>query len=250
MKPITPEQYHHAPREQMQGGAKPEGVHHVIRYRIINGTAYHEETPFDLVQILERLREGRATARVFLGDPETGLDWNEECDVVGRIGHSTGRIKIPLLVPRDDDGGVGLLDHCIVRLVQIRRSQELYRHPSYRCRDFRIEDEPCEERPDLKATVYRDGQEIARFQSRNEAAHWVRFMRGEVTTAFNPKAQSVKRAQRARELLARLGLPKEESLIELLADLRHYCRRHRLDFAQTAAAATRHFEIELHGIYP
>jgi hypothetical protein len=250
MKRITPEQYNHAPREQMQGGAKHEGGHHVIRYRILNDTAYQEETPFDLLQALERLRESQATARVFLGDPKTGLDWNEECDVVGRIGRSSGRIKIPLLVPPGDDRGPGLLDHCIVRLVKVRGRKELYRHPGYRCRDLRIQDEPCQGRPDLKATVYRDSQEIARFQSRNEAAHWVQFMRGEVTTAFNPKTQSAKRAQRARELLARLDLPQEESLVEMLADLRHYCYRHKLDFAQAAEAATQQFKLELQGIYP
>jgi hypothetical protein len=250
MKAITPEQYHQAPREQRQGGAKPEGGQHVIEYRILNGTAYHAATPLAVVQVLEQLRASRAIVRVFLGETETGLDWNEECDTVGRVDRSTGRIKIPLLVPPNDSGGPGLLDHCIVRLLQARNGRELYRHPQYRCRDFRIEDEPCAGHPDLRATVYRAGEVIARFQSRVEAEHWVRFMRGEVMTSFDPKTQSAKRAERARQMLAPLVLPEAEALVELLADLRHYCFRHRLDFGEAIARATRDFETERHGLYP
>lgn len=250
MKAITQERYDQAPRAQEQGGVNPDGGYHIITYRLINGTAYHVTTPLDVVQALESLRASQAMTRVFLGDPETGVDWNEECDVVGRIGRSTGRIKIPLLVPRNDDGGPGLLDHCIVRLVQVSSGQELHRHPRYHCRNFRIEDETCPGRPELRVTVYRDGEEVARFESRKEAAHWIRFMCGEVMTAFDPKAQSAKRAERAKQMLARLVLPQDESIVEMLADLRHYCHRHRLDFAEAAEVANRQFNTELQGIYP
>lgn len=175
------------------------------------------------------------------------LDWNEECDTVGRVNRSTGRIKIPLLVPPTDSGGPGLLDPCVVRLLQARNGRELYRHPQYRCRNFRIEDEPCAGHPDLRATVYRAGEGIARFQSRAEAEHWVRFMRGEVMTPLDPQAQSAKRAERARQMLAPLVMPEAEALVELLAELRHYCFRHRLDFGEAVARATCHFQIERHG---
>ena len=250
MKAITQEQYDQAPRAREPGGAKPEGGYHLITYRLINGTAYHEATPLDVAQALESLRASQAMTRIFLGDPETGQDWNEECDVVGRIGRSTGRIKIPLLVPRHEDGGPGLLDHCIVRLVQVGSGQELQRHPRYHCRNFGIQDETCLERPELRATVYRDGEEVARFESPREAAHWIRFMRGEVRRAFDPRAQGAKRAERARQLLARHALPEDESIVELLADLRHYCRQQRLDFGAAVEAANRQFNTQLQGIYP
>jgi hypothetical protein len=75
-----------------------------ITYKIYNGTAYHVDTPIEVINALETARIARQFGRrlrlrLFLGDPETGRDWGEEYDVIGYIGRSGGHIKIPLLLP-------------------------------------------------------------------------------------------------------------------------------------------------------
>lgn len=82
-----------------------------------SGTAYHLDTPDDLIMILERLRESRERITVDYGDVNTGQSWNEEFDITGRIGRSSGSIKIPLLVHNARSyGGGGLLDNCILSI--------------------------------------------------------------------------------------------------------------------------------------
>lgn len=43
------------------------------------------------------------------------IDWNEQFDVTGYVGRSTGPIKVPLLIHnRRSLGGPAILDHCII----------------------------------------------------------------------------------------------------------------------------------------
>jgi hypothetical protein len=89
----------------------------VIKYaRVTSGTCYHQETPDQVIRLLEKLLKSGTEVRIFYGDTQTGQSWHDEFDVVGRIGRSTGSIKIPLLVTKGDCGGPGLLDHCIIRI--------------------------------------------------------------------------------------------------------------------------------------
>jgi len=109
-----------------------------INYKIVDGTAYHEETPMEVVRVLEAARTSSRGDRVrfCLGNTDTGRDWNEVCDVCGYIGRSTGRTKVPLLINNSrSTGGPAILDHCIVRLERKRHGErgytEVYRHPKY-----------------------------------------------------------------------------------------------------------------------
>ena len=110
----------------------------VIRYKITEGTAYHEETPDEVVRILENARQSGRDIRLRFcyGDTKTGRDWGETYDTTGYIGRSTGSIKIPILIKKINSfGGPGLLDHCIVRIERKNRGdrnyREVYRHPRY-----------------------------------------------------------------------------------------------------------------------
>jgi hypothetical protein len=108
-----------------------------VTYKIVNGTAYKIDTPEKVVSILENARNNRTRIRVFYGDSETGKDWMEEHDVIGYIGRSTGRIKIPLLIPNGrSSGGGGILDDCIVKITQ--NKEVVYQHYNYNIGDFRI----------------------------------------------------------------------------------------------------------------
>lgn len=147
-----------------------------IRYRNVEGTFFHAETPFEVVVPLRAAWHGRQKLRLFLGDAETGLDWNEENDVIGYLGRSMGPIKVPLLLKsRRSDGGPALLDHCIVKLADAG-GHVFWQHPNYHSRAFSIEPADLH---GYAATVKRDSEIIARFKKPGQAEKWVEFMRGE-----------------------------------------------------------------------
>jgi len=85
--------------------------------KIQDGTTYHNDTPLNVIRVLEKSRTSKRGMRLklFYGEQETGAAWGdvERC----YIGRSTGRIKIPLVIYRSNSmGGSGVLDHCIVRI--------------------------------------------------------------------------------------------------------------------------------------
>lgn len=83
----------------------------------INGTSFHDETPDDVIRVLESARQGRVRLHISYGDRTTGRDWLEEVETHGYVGRSTGPVKVPLLVAiRRSTGGGAILDRCIVRI--------------------------------------------------------------------------------------------------------------------------------------
>lgn len=101
-------------------------------YQIVNGTAYNESTNNKIVSILEQARQTGQKLKVYYGDVLTGKDWNEEHDTIGTIGRSTGNIKIPLLITSSRSiGGGGLLDDCIVKIVDFKTKSVLFVNPLY-----------------------------------------------------------------------------------------------------------------------
>ncbi len=104
----------------------------VIKYKVVNFTAYHNETSNEVVNVLEDARINRKRLKIYFGDVKTGRDWMEECDTVGYIGRSGGEIKIPLLVYNERSyGGGGLLDHCIVKIKEAKGNKILYQAANY-----------------------------------------------------------------------------------------------------------------------
>ena len=103
--------------------------------KIVNGTHYHESTPQDVIDVLERARQNNWRVRLHYGNSFTGQDWNEQYDICGRIGRSMGPVKVPLLVHNArSTGGPHLLDHCIVRIRFANKQHgrdDLYCHPKY-----------------------------------------------------------------------------------------------------------------------
>lgn len=87
---------------------------HTINYTITeDGTAFHQETAPELVNVLENARKWRTRVKLILGDPKTGERWGDT--ETGYIGRSGGRIKVPLVICNSNSlGGGALLDHCIV----------------------------------------------------------------------------------------------------------------------------------------
>lgn len=118
-------------------------------------TQFDKGTPEAVQRILEELRQNssRPRVRLFLGDPETGKDWNEENDVTGMIGRSTGDHPILILVNnRRSLGGPAILTAHVVKIVNIGTGETLYQHPTYHtARFFAVEGSDL---PEYSATVY------------------------------------------------------------------------------------------------
>ena len=100
-------------------------------YKMYNNTCYHSKTPNELISVLDTCRENDFHVRIYFGDVKTGKVWNEEHDTIGRIGRSTGNMKIPLMCHFLAYGGPALLDHCILKIVNIRNKRVLYQHPKF-----------------------------------------------------------------------------------------------------------------------
>lgn len=150
------------------------GNGNVIKYvRLKSGTCYHAETPKRVIKVLEEMLKTRTKVRIFLGDVKTGQSWHEENDVVGRIGRSTGNIKIPLLVPDGESGGPGLLDHCIIRIDT--REGTLYQHKKFRVGDLTLSKGTT---TDFPWEVFIDNVLHARFELNAQAIKFMDFLHG------------------------------------------------------------------------
>jgi hypothetical protein len=109
-------------------------------YQLINGTSYDGRTDFEVIKALESARINKLRVRLFLGDVATGKAWNEENDVTGTIGRSTGLYKVPLLIASSRSmGGGAILDHCIMRIQTTAAPRRvLYSHPAFHTSRFEI----------------------------------------------------------------------------------------------------------------
>ena len=162
-----------------------------ITYKIYNGTAYHIDTPIEVIIELETARIARQFGcrlrlRLFLGDPTTGRDWGEEHDVIGYIGRSMGPIKIPLLIHSQRSyGGSGLFGNCIVKIVDVQTKRTVYQHPAYHQPAYTLgapalnPDRVPVDLEKYKVGVYGDGKIVANFKTEDQARRWIAFMRGE-----------------------------------------------------------------------
>ena len=97
------------------------------KYKVVNGTSYDDRTPDEVIKILEKSRLDKIRIVLDYGDTKTGKSWNEQFDVTGTIGRSTGNIKIPILIHNSRSiGGGAILDHCIIGIKTSKGKNVLY----------------------------------------------------------------------------------------------------------------------------
>lgn len=133
-----------------------------------NGVHFAENTPEKVMQICSNANR-KNRFRFWYGDNNTGKSWNEENDVCGYIGRSTGIKKIPLLITKVNSyGGGGLLTDCIVKIIEIRTKKVVYQHDNFNQSLFVAED--CK--------VLQDGQIYANCKSEKQAIRLADFMNG------------------------------------------------------------------------
>ncbi len=143
-------------------------------------TWFHLNTPVDVCRILERYRKSGSPIRIFYGDTETGRDWLEENDVVGIVARSCGIFKVPILLASGESWGNGILDQCIVKLMDTAFRKVLWIHSKYQAPVMQI---MAERKGSYTHVVFVNGELHARFASYAKAAQWVAFMAGECMEA-------------------------------------------------------------------
>lgn len=143
-----------------------------------DGIHYHPDTAPELVAVLERLRKSRARVRLFYGNPKTGRAWDEEHDVTGLIGNSTGDCKVPLIVHTRSFGGPHLLDHCIVA-VMTSPGSFAWKAKHFTTGQWTVSTERRFLRvKGYEAASLRDGELIGRHRTTRGAWRYVAFMSG------------------------------------------------------------------------
>lgn len=154
-----------------------------IHYQITDsGTAYHKETSQKVVDVLENARTMRKRVRVFYGDTQTGESWLDEYDTMGTIGRSTGQIKIPLLIKNaNSTGGGAILDHCIIRIVDLGNKYDLYKHPNFHVGEFKVRkvDMTAHDKHYTAGVYHNKKGNLANFEKMEQAERWVKFISGE-----------------------------------------------------------------------
>lgn len=152
--------------------------------QICNGTSYTSKTSDKIIAAIEQARLNSSRVRVWYGDTATGTSWNEEYDTTGKIGRSTGGIKIPLLIANARSiGGGCLLDDCIVHMIDTKTKQVLYSHKLFKMpvaivQDIYQTDFARTIPKDYTHCVKIDGKQHAFFKSESKAKRYADFMTG------------------------------------------------------------------------
>ena len=119
--------------------------------------------------------------RLWYGDTKTGLSWMDEYDVIGTIGRSTGKQKIPLLIKNSrSSGGGGILCHSIIRIDVISSKRTIYEHPLFYVPLLTVAtNNDNDTKNKCPFIVLKDNELQARFKSEKQAYNYIDFMTGE-----------------------------------------------------------------------
>ena len=138
-------------------------------------TCFNDRTCQEIRDILQHLNSTRQRCRLWYGDVITGKSWNEENDVLGRVGNSTGIQKIPILVySKRSYGGGAILDDCIIR-IDLTTGQTLYKHPGFTLGTW---DLIPSQGPDSLTAVYIDRELHSQHKTMKQAERFYQFMTG------------------------------------------------------------------------
>ena len=143
---------------------------------LTNDTYFDPGTCPEVIKALESCRKTRCQVRLVYGDTKSGQSWFDEFDVVGRIGRSTGWLKVPLLIEAGEAGGAAILTACLLRIIDWQSGAALYTHSSYRAPDLRLVPTGDVSQP---WGVAHQRDELARFGDIGKASAYLAFMRGE-----------------------------------------------------------------------
>jgi len=143
---------------------------------------FDEGTPAEVQAVIQQAHANGDRIRVWYGDTETGRAWSEELDVMGVVGRSTGRLKVPLLLNNSrSTGGPSILTASIVRIDDTMARRTLYKHPSFSTGLENAKIVPNSEaspHPLGFGVVDDEGVVVAGFSTEAKAQKWIDFMVG------------------------------------------------------------------------
>lgn len=125
------------------------------KYKKVGHLFCDKRTPSKVCTILNDCYNSGSLIKVYLGDTVTGKAWNEENDIIGTVGRTTGIYKVPLLVAPGECGAPSLLDHCIVAIKDVMTGEYLYTHATFHTSVITIG--PSKE-PGYKYSTFTDGE--------------------------------------------------------------------------------------------
>lgn len=142
----------------------------------------YSQVNHSLMHILNNSRKYGFRIRIWYGDRKTGRSWNEEYDVMGRVGRSCGNIKIPLLIYNKRSYGSGaLLVGSIIRIDDIEDKQTLWKVSNFHVEKMEIKYNPAREKYSWEVWQTEDSgdlQALAYFKTEEKAKRWIDFMYG------------------------------------------------------------------------
>lgn len=134
-----------------------------------------------LMDVLSNARKYGYRVRIWYGDRQTGRSWNEEYDVTGRVGRTSGEIGIPILVHNKRSwGGGAILVGSIIRIDDIEDHKTIWKVDNFHVNKMTIVHKP--ELIDFPYQVYQEKngskEHIASFQTEDKAERYIAFLNG------------------------------------------------------------------------
>lgn len=148
----------------------------VSDYIEYKGLYFHPYTTQGVMEKVAYYYESGKRLRVFFGDYKTGKDYGETYDIIGTLGRSTGRIKIPLLIKRSNSSGGGPLStYMIVRILDVETMKDVYLHPTYTLPTIETKVHPGYKNI---TEVFINGQKVTEFQREEQVKKFTDFIKG------------------------------------------------------------------------
>ncbi|WP_162577704.1 hypothetical protein [Variovorax sp. PBL-H6] len=128
---------------------------------------------------LEAAFKTRYAVRLWFGDTKTGRAWPEQDHVIGQIGRSAGKRKLPLLASADGEAELQIEDQCIVRIDLAAPGtlpgSSVYRHQAFHTGDWAVS---ASDKRGYAEDVLNDGKVLARFKQNGAGARYIDFLTG------------------------------------------------------------------------
>ena len=140
-----------------------------------NGFWFTEGTNKNVMNAISSNLHGKRL-RFWFGDSKTGKSWNEENDICGYIGRSTGLYKVPLLLSnkRSYCGGE-ILANCVVKIIEIKTNRVLYQHSTFNQSVFSVD---ASTNPGYESVVLSDDTVHTSCKTYEQAVRLADFMNG------------------------------------------------------------------------
>lgn len=159
-----------------------EGTYYSAGMKLSDGTIEDYETSDSLIAVLKRYENKPYRIRIWYGNKQTGEAWNEEYDIAGTIGRSSGTIKVPILLKtKNSHFGGAILVGNIIRIDDIKDKRTLWQADNFHIGKMEVEIESGSEYP-YRVMQHKDSgevQNVANFKDSNAALRWIDFMNGD-----------------------------------------------------------------------